>query len=454
MSRLADLGAELDRLVPAALREHGVPGAAVVAIDGEDELVRCFGLADAERGEAVGTETLFQVGSVTKTLTGTLLAQLVAEGALDLDQPVRAYVPDLKLRGAGVAEAVTARHLLAHVAGLEGDVFIDTGDGDDALARYVAALDAAPQVAPFDWTHSYCNAGYSILGRVVGVLRGCTFEQAARRYVLDRLEMRRSGFAWEEPSPPAASGHVLLDGAPRVVRPWGLFRSIAPAGGLVTSPREIVAYARCHLGDRPDVLSREVRERMRAPLYDAAKSPLTLGWSASRAGTLEVLSHGGSTVSHIAHLALVPERRFAFAVLTNGDRGGAVVRAASRAMLEDHLGAPPATAARVVQPPRRLSEHTGRYRAAIYDVTVGSDGEGVWLEAVRRGGMDAHQRPRPAPLPRMRLDFTADDRAVVRGGPFAEMPVWFARDAAGRVRWVKFYGRLTPRVAADARTAE
>ena len=96
-------------------------------------------------------------------------------------------------------------------------------------------------------------------------------------------------------------------------------------------------------------------------------------------------------------------------------------------------------------PRERAAEYAGRYRAAIYEVTVGRDADGVWLEAVRRGGMDAHQRPRPEPLPRMRLDFSDDDRAVVRNGPFAEMPVWFARDGNGSVRWVRFFGRLTPR---------
>ena len=437
--------ASLDRTVPEAIRESGVPGVAIAVVDGETEIIRCVGVADAERGDPVDVDTLFQCGSVTKTLTATLLQQLLEEGRLDLDAPVRTYLPELRLADESVARAVTPRHLLAHVAGFEGDVFIDTGAGDDALARYVAALADTPQVAPFDWTRAYCNAGYAILGRIVEVLRGRPFDAAAREHVLEPLGMKRTGFAWETATH-AASGHVVIDGAARVVRPWRLFRSFASGGALVSTARELLAYARLHLGRREPVLSAGAVERMREPLYAPQKSPAAMAWTVAAVGGVRILTHGGSTVSHTAHLAVVPDRDVAFAVLTNADRGAPVVRAVSRAVLQGHLGLPaPAPAEWRAVPRERAAEYAGRYRAAIYEVTVGSDADGVWLEAVRRGGMDAHQRPRPEPLPRMRLDFSGDDRAVVRNGPFAEMPVWFARDRNGSVRWVRFFGRLTPR---------
>jgi CubicO group peptidase (beta-lactamase class C family) len=326
---------------------------------------------------------------------------------------------------------------------------VDTGEDDGSLARYVAILDRAPQVAPFDRQHAYCNAGYSILGRVIESLRGVPFEEAASRGVLEPLGMARSCFAWQPRPRAAAAGHVVRDGAPVGVRPWQIVRSTAAAGGLVTSARDLLAYARFHLGERDGVLARESLEAMRRPLYDEAKSPNAMAWTVSRAGDLTLVTHGGSTVSHIAHLALVPDRHFAFAVLTNCDRGGALVREISRAALA-YVGAPaarPAPPAPRPPTPARIAEYLGHYRAAIYDVRVGADRDGVWVDAVREGGMDAHQSPRPSPLPRMRLDFVADDRAIVRNGPLIEQPVWFVRDDAGAVRWVKFYGRLTPRLA-------
>jgi CubicO group peptidase (beta-lactamase class C family) len=445
MSGLAELGDTLERVVTRAMGEQGVPGAALVLASGDEERLRCFGVLDAESGVPVSADALFQVGSVTKTLTATLLRQLVQEGRLDIDAPVRDLVPELRLADRSVLDALTCRHLLAHVAGFEGDAFLDTGDGSDALARYAGRLDETPQVAPFDWTHSYCNAGYAILGRVVEARRDMPFEDAARRFVLAPLGMSRATFTWRAPAAPVASGHVVSEGVARVVRPWRLFRAINPAGGLAATAHDLAAYARFHLRGGAG-LTREALESMWHPLYAADKSPTGFAWTTTRAGAMRVVAHGGSTVSQTAQLSVLPEAAFAYAVLTNADRGSAIIRAVTRAILE-HFGAPAAsTAFRTVSAERR-AEYAGRYRAAIYQVEVGGDDEGVWLEAVRRGGMDAHQSPRPAPLPRMRLDFTGDDRAVIRNGPFAEAPVWFARDRAGTVAWVKFYGRLTPRAA-------
>jgi CubicO group peptidase (beta-lactamase class C family) len=445
MSALDALASRIDEIAPLVMAEHRIPGAAVVAVDGDTEVIRCYGVRDVDAKTPVDVDTLFQVGSVTKTVTATLLQQLVVEGRLDLDAPLRRYLPTLALAAADLSEQVTTRHLLAHVAGFEGDLFVDTGDGNDALERFVAQLDRAPQIAPFGWTHSYCNAGYSLLGRVIEVLRETPFEAAAQSLVLEPLGMSRTAFAWMSRPENCTTGHVVHDGRALAVRPWTLFRSIAPAGALVSSARDLASYARFHLGTRDaSILSRDALEAMRRPLYDAAISPNAVGWSTSRAGALALIGHGGSTVSHIAQLTLAPERAFAFAILTNADRGGALVRALTCAILVDHLGPPPPSSPHYVTPDARsVVEYAGRYRAAIYDVAAGADGEGVWLDARRVGGMDAHQSPRPEPLPRMRLDFVAPDRAVIRNGPFTEQPVWFARDHDRRVRWVKFFGRLT-----------
>ena len=307
MRDLEALAATLERTVADAMRGSGVPGVAVAVVDSELDLVQCFGVADVERRDAVDADTLFQCGSVTKTLTATLLQQLVEERRLDLDAPVRAYLPDLRLADETVAGAVTPRHLLAHVAGFEGDLFIDTGDADDALARYVALLADTPQVAPFDWTHAYCNAAYGILGRIVEVLRAEPFEVTARRLVLDPLGMTRTCFAWQTPTS-AASGHVVLDGSARVVRPWRLFRSFASGGALVSTAREMLAYARLHLGKRESVLSARAVERMREPLYAPERSPTAMAWTIATVDGERIVSHGGSTVSHIAHLAVVPDQ--------------------------------------------------------------------------------------------------------------------------------------------------
>ena len=85
------------------------------------------------------TDSVFQIGSITKVWTATVVMQLVDEGLLDLDAPVVEVLPELRLADPDVTKQVTMRHLLTHTSGIDGDVFTDTGRGDDCLEKYVDA---------------------------------------------------------------------------------------------------------------------------------------------------------------------------------------------------------------------------------------------------------------------------------------------------------------------------
>ena len=92
------------------------------------------------------TDSVFQIGSITKVWTATVVMQLVDEGLLDLDTPVVEVLPELQLADPDVTKQVTMRHLLTHTSGIDGDVFTDTGRGDDCLEKYVALLgDVGPE---------------------------------------------------------------------------------------------------------------------------------------------------------------------------------------------------------------------------------------------------------------------------------------------------------------------
>jgi CubicO group peptidase (beta-lactamase class C family) len=436
----------VDGLVPNAMKVNGVPGVAIGAVLGETELFRCFGVADVKGSTAITPDTLFQVGSIAKSLTGLLIQQLVQEGRLGLDVPVATYLPELDLADAGVTSSVTCRHLLAHLGGFEGDFFVDTGDEANAHARYVAALRDAPQRVPFDWLFSYSNAGYAVLGRVVEVLRAIPYEDAARRFVFQPLGLSRTTFAWETPQPPVATGHVMHSSV-RAVQPWRLFRSYAAWGGLVMSLADFVTYARFFIGQHgASVLAGSARERLWERLYAPAKSPWAMGWLPGQTvGAVRLLRTGGTAVSQNASAVLVAEESFALITMTNGDQGARIGFDVSTAVLAERYGLREPAPTHIEVPADQLSQYVGRYNAAIYSIEIGLDGDGLWVDALRVGGMDAHQSPHPAPLPRMRLDFFVDDRATIRSGPFAGQFVHFVRDPSGHVGWVRFYGRLTPR---------
>src|SRR5712692_6310719 len=110
----------------------------------------------------------------------TLIMMLVDEGRLDIDAPVKQYLPTFAVRDPHARDTVTVRNLLCHTSGFDGDVFLDTGRGDDALARYLEQISDLPQICQPGTIWSYSNSGYAILGRLVEVITGSAFEDALR----------------------------------------------------------------------------------------------------------------------------------------------------------------------------------------------------------------------------------------------------------------------------------
>jgi CubicO group peptidase (beta-lactamase class C family) len=205
----------------AAMERLHVPGAAVgITHEGEEE-VAGLGVTNVVHPLPVDDETLFQIGSITKTFTGTAVMRLVEAGSLDLDEPVRTYLPELRLADEEVAQRVTTRHLLTHTGGWEGDYFDDLGAGDDALARMVAAVAELPQVTPLSEIWSYNNAGFYIAGRVVEVVSGKGFEAAISELVLEPLGLTMSFFFADDVMTHCfAVGHFIEDDEVTVARPW------------------------------------------------------------------------------------------------------------------------------------------------------------------------------------------------------------------------------------------
>src|SRR4051812_32194223 len=137
MAPLTDLQEILDKAVAGA----GLPGAsAAVLVDGE-VIEAAAGVLNVRTGVEATTDSLFQIGSITKVYTTTLIMQLVDAGLVDIDAPVRTYIPSFRVADDAASAAITVRHLLTHTSGFDGgDFFFDGGRGDDTMERYVAGL--------------------------------------------------------------------------------------------------------------------------------------------------------------------------------------------------------------------------------------------------------------------------------------------------------------------------
>ncbi|MEU0316467.1 serine hydrolase domain-containing protein [Nocardioides sp. NPDC006273] len=371
--------------------EHGVPGASIAVLAGDQVITAAAGTTSLATGVEVDTETVFQIGSITKVWTTTLVMQLVDEGLLDLDRPVRDYLPELLIGDRAAGEVITTRQLLCHTAGFEGDIFTDTGRGEDAVERYVATLSDLPQLFAPGETFSYNNTGFVVLGRLVEVLRGQPYDQV----LLDRIATPL-GLASVSPSPyeailrRAATGHMPgADGAPEAAPTWALARSNAPAGSMLAmTAGDLLGFVRMHLnrGAAPDgtqVLSVAAVEAMRErqvdlPLLSGMGDAWGLGWELFDTPQGTVVAHDGGTIGQAAFLRVVPEQGLAVALLTNGGEVFGLFNA-TVARLLDELGGvrlpdrptPPAAPATV-----DVGRFLGRYADTIYDIEVTEDGTG------------------------------------------------------------------------------
>jgi CubicO group peptidase (beta-lactamase class C family) len=321
----------LDDVVTQAMQRHGVAGVAVGLLHDGIQQSAGFGVTNMAYPRPVDADTLFLIASLTKTVTATAVMRLIECGLLALDRPIRTYLPDFRLADMSVAERLTPRHLLTHTGGWqELDRDIDTGPGDDALARLVDRMADQPQVRPLGETWSYSNNGFSLIGRVIEVVTGQTYETAIADLVLAPLRMAHTFlFAADAITYNVAVGHESDDQGVVVTRPYTVPRCKTPAGGAIASVRDMVRYARFHMGDgtTPDgerLLTRETLALMQSPQMVGGHSeaePNGLPWYLREVEGVRVIGHEGRTNSQWSTLMMVPTRGFAVVILTNSGRG-------------------------------------------------------------------------------------------------------------------------------------
>jgi CubicO group peptidase (beta-lactamase class C family) len=436
---------QLDPIIQDQMRLWDVPGVAVgILHDGQVEFAG-HGVANIETGAPVAPETLFQVGSISKVFTATLLMTLVDEGRVDIEAPIVRYVSELVLADPDARDAITVRHLLTHMGGFYGDRFDPHGEGDDALARAVAALaDLPQQTAPGElWT--YCNAGIDLLGRAIEKLLEMPFEAAMRERVFEPLRLERSTyFAYEAILHAVAVGHG--GGGPEpvhVVSPWPVPRRTNPAGGVVSNVLELIRFAACHLNDGAigpmRLISRESAIAMRTIQTEADYGRAWgFGWLKRRLNGTQTVEHGGATNGFTARLLTVPDHTFAIAILTNSDNGGTVHSAIAAEALDRFLGLRAEGPAPIELDRAQLERFVGHFRHGLADIEVRLDDQGLVMHRV------SHEpfRREDTTFPPARLKPISDSEWMVTEGLFEGAVGELIVNGDGTHRFLRMGGRL------------
>jgi CubicO group peptidase (beta-lactamase class C family) len=438
--------------------EYHVPGVAVgIFCDGEEHYAY-HGVTSVENPLAVGPSTLFQIGSTTKTYTATAIMALAEAGEVGLDDPVRAYVPELRLKDEAAARAVTVMQLLNHSAGWNGDFFDDMGDGDDAIAKYVAKMAQLEQVSPPGTVASYNNAAYVLAGRLIEKVTGQPYEAAIKRLVIEPLGCTESFFfAGEVMTRRFAVGHSYKEqqATVTVARPLLLPRSTAPAGGLFSTARDQIRYARFHLGQAPaeggtPVLGKETLDRMKAPTIITQGGVLGdwvgISWWLRDIDGARVAAHGGSTNGQESGFEIVPERNFAVTVLTNSGTGLQMQRELLNCAREAYLGLAEKEPPTVALDETALLPFTGRYVSdtSIIGISPSGDGGLIVKLSYSPAALEMHKAisdDPPEPLPGFTIRMTGDEQYVISDSQYKGMKGNFVR-TDGRITGINFAGRL------------
>jgi len=344
-----DTVAAVTEFIEGRMAEDEVTGLAVALIDGSETVwARGFGWADIENHRPVDSGTVFEIGSLSKTVTGLLIMRLVEDGLMDLDDPLALYVPEFRIRQRFPASGpVTIRSVLTHHSGIPGDVLMDgfsTRFDPDGFVRFLSRELAEDFTAyPVDFRWAYSNAAFVLAGRAAEAACGEDFIDCADG-LLAELGMWDSAF---RPRPDLlarlSKGYFLGRDVGR------FFCNMTATGGAYSTVGDMARYVSVWLTEGDGVVGPDsVREMMRVqngtvPLDPGVKTGLA--WMVADTWAGRLADHHGGSVAHWCQVSMMLDQGLGVVVMTNSKTGqGLIIEAASMALrlaMEEKTGQKP-----------------------------------------------------------------------------------------------------------------
>ena len=304
------------------LVEDGATPGIVLGILEPDGSTRILYHGSAGEGaRPLGPKTVFEIGSINKTFTGTILADMVAKGEVALDDPVQKYMPEGVRVPTRNGREITLLDLATHRSGLPRlpDNFVpaDTGNpyAEYSVETVYQFLNNHELRRDIGAEFEYSNLGVGLLGIALGRAAGTSIKDLIRGRILEPLGMRMTGYERE-----GELAAWLTRGRGPGGRPapyWDASEAIAGAGGLRSNVEDMLLYLRAQLS-RPDTgLGRAIRQAQQVHHRFANGQTIGLNWAIRTAGGRTIISHGSGTGGFNTMIGFDPERRTGFVMLTN-----------------------------------------------------------------------------------------------------------------------------------------
>ena len=318
----------IDAYVQGQMQDMRIPGVALGIVKG-DEIVHLEGFGDADdSGRQVTPQTPFKIGSMSKSFTALAIMQLVEDGKVELDAPVRRYIPWFRVADPEASSRITVRHLLNQTSGIPtsaGLTYMHKGDSSkDALEKEVRAMSNVELTHPPGEVHQYSNLNYTTLGLIVQMVSGVSYEQYVKEHILTPLGMKNSFmFLPEAERHGLATGHQFWFGRPFPGGGLVYNRAITPAGLITSDAQDMSRYLIAQLdGGRYEgvqILSAEGIAKLHRGTTDmGGKSSYAMGWIDGEIDGVPVVWHNGDPGDFHSTMVLAPKSEWGVVVLMNG----------------------------------------------------------------------------------------------------------------------------------------
>lgn len=309
----------LDAHLEAKLQEVRIPGLAIGVVQGE-EVVYLRGYGTGGSAGAVTPQTPFILGSVSKGVTALAVMQLVEAGKLALDAPVQDYLAWFE------PQDITVRHLLNQTSGFTArtgrSMMADDYDGTDAIQKYARQMSAEQRTRRAGEQYEYTNANYVILGALIEVVSGQSYQEYMHEHIFAPLKMTHSFASKRMAAGQAVStGHNQWFGFPvpfDMPYPYG----DVPAGYLITSAEDmshyLVAQMNSGVYQGKQILSAEGIETLhRGAAITSGNEFYAMGWEVGEREGLQAIFHSGDVPNFQSYIILLPEHDLGLVMLMN-----------------------------------------------------------------------------------------------------------------------------------------
>jgi CubicO group peptidase (beta-lactamase class C family) len=319
----ADIGrtdfAAIDAYIAAQMQKHRLPGVAL-AMTQDDQVVYLKAYGTAGDGRALTPQTPMYIGSSSKSFTALAIAQLAEQGRLDLDAPVRTYIPWFRVADEAASATLTVRHFVYHVSGLSEAGFSVLVPDDATLEEAVRALKDARLTAPVGTTAQYFNLNYAVLALVIEAASGQPYADYVAEHIFTPLAMTHSYTSVE-----AARADGLAQGYSRffgfalpMSQPHPIYG--LSQGYLISSAEDMAHFVIAMNNDgqygTARVLSSEWMRKLHTPRSQAGFR-YAMGWFVDSVESVPRVHHGGANETFKTFVQLYPTRELGLALMIN-----------------------------------------------------------------------------------------------------------------------------------------